>query len=254
MNRAPPPDWRPPDRLIAIAASPRSGTSMLGTVMAQTGSLGIPHEWLHVGFSWPPSVTELPNSTVEQCCRLLLANGLTPNGVGAVKLFGIYFVGIVAEIDFPRWFPNVSWVWLRRRDLLRQAVSLAFAWRSGKWTSTDGGPATVSYSSSLLRHCLKSLLLHDGVWRGYFAGRGVAPLPLWYEDVADRLEDTVRAIAAHAGVPLAREPDESRLKLRRQATEENERWVERFLAEPDAAGLIARLDAARGLSGTRGSA
>jgi LPS sulfotransferase NodH len=212
---------------------------MLCEAVGRTRSLGKPNEWLHRGMRWPAGFP--PHGTIEERCRLVLLKGVSANGVAGVKLFSIQFDEVRSKIDFGDWFPNVTWVWLRRRDLLRQAISLALASEMNRWTSEAPTRPNPVYSSSKVRTALALIVRNERLWAGYFAAGGITPPVFWYEDIVDRLRDTVSAIGAHMAIGLSRPPDTGNLHMQRQSGHTNDEWVERFRSEHGSEEILSRL-------------
>jgi LPS sulfotransferase NodH len=229
-----------------VAASARSGSNLLRDAISATGSLGMPREWFNLTLM---QAHYLQGATIRDCCTLVATDGMTANGVACAKVFAPHFEAVLQAIEFHSWFPRSCWVHLRRRNLLRQAISLVLAEQSGSWTSYKARTRPTSYSAAAIRKAAMRLARETTFWIGYFGQTGIVPLELWYEDMQANLDGTVRAIAQHIGVGLEAAPDSGQAALRRQATGENAEWEERFLSEPGSVELIACLDGQRAAAG-----
>jgi LPS sulfotransferase NodH len=176
----------------------------------------------------------------------------TPNGVFGAKIMWPYMAGLVdglstipgndagmapAEV-FGRTFPRLHYVWLRRMDKVRQAVSLWRAIQTWHWRTDarakSGAPAAVSqlrYSFEAIDHLRRQLIASDRAWEIYFEGTGIAALTLTYEDVVEDMHRTVTRTLDHVGI---RYPAGTRYGVpdtARQADELSERWVSTFRAD-----------------------
>ena len=171
--RVPPTDWVPPVKLCALAISPRSGSGMLADIIRTTGSLGRPEEWFNFAMPWAGDLA--PNSTVQDRCWLILKKGTTANGVAGVKMFASQFIDVEKEIEFLSWFPTPHWIWLRRRGLLRQAISLSLAKQGDAWTSMQVRQCPVSYDSAQIRACMEEIVREEVLWTDYFAAKSTSP-------------------------------------------------------------------------------
>src|SRR5258708_34768745 len=91
-------------------------------------------------------------STYRDYHEHVLAEGTTPNGVFGTKIHSGQFLDFLRRATGrPRllieeraavveeWFPNPSYIWLRRRGSVRQALAVAKAGPTPFWG--DGGPA-----------------------------------------------------------------------------------------------------------------
>lgn len=180
-----------------------------------------------------------------------LRDGTTPNGVFGAKVMWNHLDDVLAlaasvpEVAAPdphalfaSLLGDPAYVWVRRRDDVPQAISLWRAIQTHSWRSGAGGAEEheLTYSHDAIAHLLELLRAHDRAWGEAFAGWGVTPLELEYEAIAADPGAAVRAVLDHAGIPG--DPGEVRPRMRRQADELSERWIQRFheeAAEPAAA-------------------
>ena len=92
-----------------------------------------------------------------------------------------------AEPELGDVLPNARWIHLRRRDPLSQAISLWRAIKTGQWVSNAPpapGQSEPEYDFLGIYIRLANLVIEDTLWEEYFAQRAIAPLTIWYEDLA----------------------------------------------------------------------
>jgi LPS sulfotransferase NodH len=125
-------------------------------------------------------------------------------------------------------FGRPSYIWVRRRDKTQQAISLWRALQTRTWRrerQDDGDPSQqLKYSFEAIEHLSRRLAADDRAWARFFAGAGLEPLELHYEDdIAPSPGDAVARVADHIGVelPAAWEPSSS---LLRQSDDLNAVW------------------------------
>jgi LPS sulfotransferase NodH len=207
--------------------SPRCGSSMIAEAMSQTQALGYPLEWFNDAMqSGDPQLVGAPER-----CRRLVSSGVTPNGVAGVKIYAAQFKKASEYIDWEVWFPNTKWIRLRRRDVLRQAISLAIARQGGAWTSEEARKGSLSYDREQIEDCMKELTEENDFWDNYFVDMPHSPPVFWYEDVVHSLADAIDQIADYVGVKIVtKAPGADQTSLKRQADLTNEDWRARFLA------------------------
>jgi trehalose 2-sulfotransferase len=129
-------------------------------------------------------------------------------------------------------FPRLSYVWVRRGDTVRQAVSLWKAiqtqsWRSGQEGGREREPV---YHFEALHHLRRMLERNDSAWGRWFEERGVRPLELSYERIAADPATAVRAVLTLFGLdPSGIEAPEPRLE--RQADVISDDWVARYFRD-----------------------
>jgi LPS sulfotransferase NodH len=235
-----------PSKSLIVCTNPRSGSWMLCTALARTGITGYPIEYF---IPWDrPDWSRLWGVTDDEAfLGRMLAEGTSPNRVFGMKIMYGHVEELVRTArDVPRWrdlgparlmrdvFPRPGFVWLRRRDRLKQAVSHARAILTGVW-ATDGthrdaqDGAGPECDVELVRRLLDEAAEQDEGWRRLFDEMGQSPLVVWYEDMVADFDHTVRTVLAHAGVaapgtvPGRSQP---RPDVVRQADGVSERWVE----------------------------
>lgn len=82
---------------------------------------------------------------------------------------------------------------------------------------------------------------------GLFCGKKHLTAGFWYEEIVGRLPATVGEISKQMGVELMHQPNLAGTFFRKQATQETEEWVERFM-EDGGAETVSCLDIVRGVS------
>jgi LPS sulfotransferase NodH len=173
------------------------------------------------------------------------ARGTTANGVFATKLMWRQLTHVQAlacelpEYDrlppaevLGRLLGDPAYVWMRRRDKVRQAISLWRAlqtriWRREQRPENDRAPAP-EYSFAGIDHLAIALQNDDRSWERYFETTGAAPLTIVYEDdLEPDPAGTTERVLDHIGisVPLGWRPSEP---TARQADELSERWLDAY--------------------------
>lgn len=104
-----------------------------------------------------------------------------------------------------RLFAGPRYVWLRRDDKVRQAVSLWRALQTRTWRlehpGANGETPTVSYSFEGVEHLRRRLSADDQAWGRFFLHSLIEPLELVYEDdVAPDPVGAVTRVLAYIGV------------------------------------------------------
>lgn len=216
---------------LLVCATPRSGGSRLCEALTNTGLAGHPAEHFEPG----PRRNLLGLWNVDGDLFAYLAELFertsTPNGVFGTKIMA----GELPELEAPllqEVFPNPRYVWIRRRDTIRQAVSFELARQTGVWSSTDDEPPITTprprYDAAAIGARLEDIEHAEKSWRQLFAAAGVEPAEVWHEDLAADYEGTARRVLVGAGIEV---PPGLRLAQRRlthPAAAVAERWTERF--------------------------
>ena len=169
----------------------------------------------------PPAYSDLRlvdgwRAHLERTFRL----GTTLNGVFAAKLMWNQLsdmeqhatalpelAGLTGAELLDRLFGGPRYIWVRRRDKVRQAISLWRAlqtriWRRERPVDDDGTPQ-LQYSFDAIEYLRRRLSIDDEAWGRFFASSGIEPLVLSYEEDVEPLPaDAVSRVLAHLHVEL----------------------------------------------------
>jgi trehalose 2-sulfotransferase len=179
-------------------------------------------------------------------------SGTTPNGVFGAKLMWNQLTDIeqhartlpelagLAGLELlERLFRHPRYVWVRRRDKVRQAISLWRALQTRVWRVEQGGAndtaPMLQYNFDAIEHLRRRLTTYDEAWGHIFRIARIEPLILFYEDdVEPNPADAVARVVAHVGVELP--PDWApQARMVRQADSTSDGWREAY--DRDAANL-----------------
>ncbi|HYB31164.1 MAG TPA: Stf0 family sulfotransferase [Solirubrobacteraceae bacterium] len=167
--------------------------------------------------------------------------GTTDNGVFGVKLMWNQlpdleqhatalpeFAGLAGSELLERLLRHPSYVWMRRGDKVRQAISLWRALQTRTWRAQhaagEGETPALSYSFRGIEHLRRRLSADDQAWGRFFLHSLIEPLELGYEeDVSADPAGAVARVLAYIGVDLPRgwTPDAG---MEQQSDELNDDW------------------------------
>lgn len=236
-----------------VCATPRSGSTLLCEGLKATGVAGRPEEYFeavpatgrprapadylaglddleaHALLGSAPPPDPPPYSSLldvdrhEDHLARVRAWGTTPNGVFGAKVMWGHLSDPAAL------FPDARYVWVRRRDTVRQAISLWRALQTQSWRDEggpDAGRRSAEYCFSALRHMAEMLGEHDDAWARYLDGRPV--LELTYEEIAADLPLALERTLAHLGIRRPRAWPPALPAMRRQSDQLSDRWAEAY--------------------------
>ncbi|RWB56724.1 Stf0 family sulfotransferase [Mesorhizobium sp.] len=236
-RRRPPSDWIRPRSTIVVVGAARSGTSLLCSLMGATGQLGQPDEIFSPGSRKYPN----PIGKDDMFHRATLARSrMSQNGICSFKLFSGQLKAAARQIRLWEFFPDPIFVRVFRDDLLGQAISLARARLTDKWSSRwagSGEPAI--YSAKAIDRALADIVDENGRWDRYFARNQVPSMKVRYEDIVCDHEPILRGIADQVGVTLASIPSIGAAGLKVQRDQMTEQWRRDFVSD---AGALDRID------------
>ena len=125
---------------------------------------------------------------------------------------------------------NTQFIWLRRRNQVRQAVSWAKALQSNVWHIEAQRDYRGAYVYDFLgvlvaRHRIERA---EAVWQDYFDRCGVEPLVLYYEDYLEDMCGSVRAVSEMLGVETPTNIETQTELLKVQSDAASDEWERRF--------------------------
>jgi trehalose 2-sulfotransferase len=249
-----------PVKSYLIAATQRSGSTMLCRALADTGVAGSPEEYFLSGAPesfplgwkfWEQGLFGRPDGTMtrSEYVEHVYELGTTSNGVFGAKLMwnNVSFVldklaelprfrGLNRVEAFHQLLPDLHVIRLTRRDRVGQAVSWSRAAQDGVWVVSDAEPSSpagpASYSYEFINNLERLIREGEEGWEALCSELGVTPLEVVYEDLvgADTYVDTIAACLGHLGIDS---PDVkiAAPRTHRQADETNAHWSDQFLEE-----------------------
>ncbi|SEK88070.1 LPS sulfotransferase NodH [Roseovarius azorensis] len=215
---------------VAICTTPRCGSHFLGHQMRALNCFGYPLEYLNPG-NWPIWEARARSSGAADTFHFIKSVRTGPNGVFSIKLHHEHLEAFVEREFDPL---SYRFIHLRRRDLVRQAVSFARAQQTGAWISDMPERAKARYDRKLIAAKLDAIAEWNAGWTSFLVSLGVQPLELFYEDVVADREGAMRRIATYLGIELPEVStceDVFQPKAQRASDDPTEVWVARFTAE-----------------------
>ena len=239
------------ERSYVVCATPRSGSSLLCEALESTGLAGRPKEY----FS-PEAETTLykkwESRNFKEYFERALREATTPNGVFGFKImmidFAEYFIPLLREIESPqyhdlpeaellhRFFPDLRYIWITRRNKVRQAVSLSKAIQTSIWeVRTDKQKRAPQqdprYRFNVIDLLMQRMVIHEARWQEYFAKNNINPMIVFYEDFVNSYQQTTSEMLKFIGVTGGEDFVAGNMLRTKQADQLSELWVERFIRE-----------------------
>ncbi|WP_308909003.1 Stf0 family sulfotransferase [Pseudokordiimonas caeni] len=241
-----------PRKSIVLCATQRCGSTMICEDMRNAGTLGLPEEHFLPWQSLKPDMNWAPH--LEGVYR----RGSGENGVFAVKIMANQMATLdaclatmmpAAESDgraFPyvrSLFSDATWVWLRRDDVVRQAISREMATQTGVNHAT-GDTEADHFAGNLLQgykpdynvqtqfneHAIaakvSSITEENLLWQRFFYDWEIQPLSLIYEDNCRDFPGYLHRLAAAAGLDIPADlPERAMVRLSNAI---NDEWFETY--------------------------
>jgi trehalose 2-sulfotransferase len=236
-----------------ICSTPRCGSHLLSEALQNTQVAGKPDEYFHTDLNG-----RLQNETgniAEQFGPMTLAEfrdfvlqvGSTTNGAFGIIIAMDYLPYIVQNYrQLPayqgldsyellnRLFHNPQYIWITRRDKIRQAVSLVKAMVTDSWIKTKEektAPAKEPiFNFETLEHWRNYLEEMDRRWLAFFETHEITPFKVVYEELVDNYDQAALEILDFLAIPRPEAVTFRERRLRKQADRLNEQWVARYRA------------------------
>jgi LPS sulfotransferase NodH len=218
------------DRGYAVCTSGRSGSNLLCQYLSSTGLLGHPLEYFNGAGRRMLGYPDFPDEPEKQT-DWILTTGATSNGIYGVKLFPWQLDLIAPSIRWSRLLPNLAFVFLKRRDLLGQAISALRAAQTQQWRATMPAQAPATYDGQQIYERLQSAVRDYARWELFFARNGIEPTVILYENLVAHPQDAVDQVARLFGLQGQARVTEQAIDLQIQRDLMTEEWRARFLAE-----------------------
>ncbi len=185
-----------------LVFTPRSGSSWLSDLLRSTGLVGDPQEYLNQDLL-PIATQRFPARTETDYLNAVETLSASPDGQYCIAATWGQ-IDLCAH-DLLARYQDRTIIYLRRRDILAQAVSLYLAVTSGRFhvRGPDVDPSITEWSAdvaSTIARWWAHILNYECLTDIQFAVRDIVPLRLYYEDIVMDAHGTVRRILDACGV------------------------------------------------------
>jgi len=197
-------------RTFTIAFSPRCGSTLLSNILT-AGGAGKPTEYFqypyHANEYFQEKTEEGMLRSFESLVREHCANHIFGSKMAhdhRAHLDGLLARQIAGYEGLDSIFPGHRWIFMKRKDLLRQAISLCIAEQTGVWhleqNQINSAAAGIEYDFFSILSRLMILSANNLNWELYFEKNALLPLTLFYEDFLADKKPALKLIAAHLGL------------------------------------------------------
>lgn len=239
---------------IVLCATQRCGSTLILEDMRNSGVLGKPEEWF---VPWTPEKADV---NWQEALASVQKRATGENGVSAIKVMANQlhkvdeclstFIKPSDASYFPHFaeaFKEAKWVWLKRNDIVSQAISRVMALQTGinhatgkaddkhfagnlaKGYNPKYNEGTVYRYGAILRQST-AITLENLAWQKFFESHGITPHVMIYEDVI-RDPDMGHLDVFAEMVGLSEKPAHTERKMVKMGNEKNKNWRERFYVD-----------------------
>ena len=137
-------------------------------------------------------------------------------------------------------FPDLRYVFLIRRNKVRQAISWWRAIQTGIWgweqKQNQRPRQEPEYKFEAIDHLVQQIVLREAAMQEYFTDLQVRPLSMVYEDLVANPFTETRRVLKFLELPMPEGFSHKEGRQRRLADDLTEQWVERYRIEKQADG------------------
>jgi LPS sulfotransferase NodH len=214
--------------LTIVGFTNRSGSTVVCSALSRLGLAGSPNKYLNYEFLNSDAVSDATNvggidsflGYLQDC----VARYSSSRNCFTMKA-SIQQLNFLLESGVLRKFRTMpKFIWVRRRNVLAQAISLSTAVQDGMWTSLhdrSGLPSRFDEESVLLM--ARSIYEANAWFEMFFDYHGICPLIVWYEDFAEN-ETRLLADLAQFFALVAYDLAPSALPVAKQSTSQKVNW------------------------------
>jgi trehalose 2-sulfotransferase len=173
-----------------------------------------------------------------------IAVGSTDNGVFAARIMWGTLDEVIAKLApvYPKLagsdvdllnhaFGRTRFVYLRRGDVVAQAVSLLRAEQTNVWFETEQDRQVLEqeplFDFDLVRERIRLIEEHNRAWQEWFASAGIRPYPGWYEELDAAPVHVTRGVPDFIGLELPADR-EIMVRHKRLADKLNAQWIDMY--------------------------
>lgn len=222
--------------LYLICTTPRSGSNLLCSLLSQSGMMGRPGEYLN-----PTSISNLSNKhglfspgqpvLLDEYLNFLMQKFSSKNNVFGLKVLSNQFEPLINLPPLKAYTQRCKLIWLSRRDVIAQAISMYIASETDAWKSIHENSekrATVEYDEAKLARSTDLLTTYNLGWMQFFAINQVEYLSVTYEDLVAAPNDVCHQVCNFCGVYPDHTFSIEDSPLKKQGDDLNERFAEMF--------------------------
>jgi trehalose 2-sulfotransferase len=234
-----------------ICCAERTGSTLLGNALIDTGVAGRPRSYFNRVAHFNPRMQRILGNAGggESYLDKVIKAATTLNGVFGAKVHWQHFLNLIAMLEpgllpdpitaaaidrLRMHFPDLRFIWLVRRNAVARAISHYRVKKTNEWqldsrwiTNDTGGEGEPGFDFDEINAFLRAGKIEDEHWRRFFWEHDIRPLDLVYEDLIQDPAGTVRRVMEFLGLP-ASSVTLPPPNLRRQADCRSQDWEARY--------------------------
>ncbi|NEQ48605.1 MAG: hypothetical protein F6K11_00520 [Leptolyngbya sp. SIO3F4] len=241
-----------PNQSIIICSTGRSGSTLLSRTLGSLGYFGKPIEFFRSDMLANNGVHSSVNEFYNYLAKVYTL-GSTSNQVFSAKLHWDHLRKVLqivrtdpdlkskSEIEIlSKLFPNPIFIFIRRNDLVRQAISMEIGNQTGVYlilkAQSEQSPQQqqqLFFRPLNIYRCKQGLQQRNQNWRSFFQENHIPFLEVVYENLVQDFETTMRQVIENCNVTTPTENLEITQATKKQGNQLNERWLKYYRLIPE---------------------
>lgn len=236
--------------VYAIFITPRIGSTFLTHLIKNSGGLGDPDEWFNYD---SVRVGKLINNnkitSLVQYIYFLAEKFGSANGAFGVEFAWPHYSRLDQCIDLQSCFEKrIKYFYLRRRNIVQQAISWYAARESGLFHSSQNERETKevdAFDEKKIKALIDRVLKYEYEIEIFFVENNIEPIYLEYEQITSNPTDVLFLFANVLGVDPAKLRIQDESKVEKLGGELSLAWEQRFYSANKS--FVDRITANRGI-------
>ncbi len=216
-----------------VCSTPRSGSNLLCDLLRQNG-IGVPHEYFHTAEHLPilarrfRLISDSGALNFSEYVETLLRHRTTPSGWFALKIHYGQLSWLNQYTSLMDIFPTAKYLYIYRKDLLAQAVSMTLAEQTQQWHHKQVPIKSPEYNFHRIDRNLRSLEKANSDWKRWMTEHGIEPCQVIYEDLIDNPGKVASKLSGYLNPGLSLEFALEESIFERQSDDVNRQWIDQF--------------------------
>ena len=209
--------------LYMIASTPRCGSHLLGHALIETKNFGVPLEYFHPNNSkiWKKN---LKTNSTKTLLGELIKRRTSSTGYFGFKAHWTHLEPLIEENIFNTFGGIRSVIWIYRRNILDQAISLCIARQTGQWINGSKKRTDPQYNYISIVDQATRIRDQNRQWKRYLTNMFLQETKVVsYEDIIVQPNKVLKDIAQHIDPTNRIQPNYSN-KTIKQSNSVSELW------------------------------
>lgn len=213
----------------------RTGSSLLSRMLYETKLAGDPIEYFHGKILTLGRLRfQNPHMSAIEFLEEMQKYRTSPNGIFGMKIHFNQLSAIFTNNgdDMIHFIKSnfQKFIWIRRKNKARQAVSLAIALKTNQWSlekDEEPKPIEIEVHNEECMRILKIIEARDNEWITFMKYSKLEPLEIWYEDYVMNYEKKSKEVIRYLGLEseVLVIPE---MPLKKQSNEKSEKIYRNF--------------------------